>query len=59
MGTGEMAQRLRALTAIYTQAGFNSQHPHGVSQLFVTLVPVNLLPFCDLLGNQVCRCYKT
>ena len=37
-GTGEMAQRLRALCS-YRGPGFNSQHPHGSSQLSITPVP--------------------
>ena len=41
---GEMAQWLRALTALPEDLGFNSQHPHGSSQLSVTLVPGDLTP---------------
>ena len=39
---GEMAQRLRALTALPHDQGFSSQHPRGTSHLSLTPVPGNL-----------------
>jgi hypothetical protein len=36
LGAGEMVQQLRAPSALPKDPGFNSQHPHGSSQLSVT-----------------------
>ena len=38
-GAGEMAQWLRVLAALPEDLGFNSQHPHGSSQLSIISVP--------------------
>jgi hypothetical protein len=40
----EVAQRLRALTALPADLGFNFQHPHGGSQMPVTPVSGNPTP---------------
>ena len=39
-----MAQRLRELAALPKDSGFNSQNPHGNSQLSVTLAPEDPTP---------------
>jgi hypothetical protein len=38
-GAGEMAQQLTVLAGLLEDPGFNSQHPHGSSQLSGTPVP--------------------
>ena len=53
VGAGGMAQRLRAVTALPEDSpGFNSQHPHGSSQLSVTPVPEDLTPSDRHIGRQ-------
>jgi hypothetical protein len=44
LGAEEMAQRLRALASLPNGRGFNSQHPHGSSQLSVSSAPGDLTP---------------
>lgn len=43
-GAGEITQGLRALVALPRGPGFNTQHPHGTSQLSVTTLPGDLTP---------------
>ena len=50
-GIQQMAQRLRALSTLPDGPGFNSQHPHGSSELSVTPVPELLTPS----HKQICR----
>jgi hypothetical protein len=44
LGAGEVTQWLRALGCSSRGPGFNSQHPHGSSQLSVTPVPADPTP---------------
>jgi hypothetical protein len=50
-GAGEMALWLRALAALPEDPGFNSEHPHGSSQLSVTPVPGDRTPS----HRHICR----
>lgn len=45
---GEMAQQLQELAALAEDLGFNSQHPYGISQPSVMLVPSVLMPSSSL-----------
>ena len=45
-GAGEMTQQLEALTALPEDLGFNSQQPHGSSQLSV-------MPTSDALTQDI------
>ena len=49
--SGEMALQLRALDALAGQ-GFDSQHPHGSSQLSVTSAPRDTMPSSCLHGKK-------
>ena len=48
---GKMDQQLRALAALPQALSFDSQHPLGDSQLFVTPVPGCLMPSSGLQGH--------
>ena len=50
-GAGEMAQNLRAFTALSRGLGFHFQHFHGGSEPSVTLVPEDLMPSFGLSGH--------
>ena len=51
-----MAQWLRALTALPETPKFNSQQPHGSSQMSVTPGPGNSIPSHRLMHICVCVC---
>ena len=51
MGTGEEAQRLKALADRLEDPGFGSQHLHGGSQPSVTPAPGDLTPSSGLFGH--------
>lgn len=52
LGAGEIAEWLRALTVVSEDPGFNSQHPCGNSELIITLVPGDPVPFSGLFAYQ-------
>lgn len=56
-----MTQGLRAHGGSCGETRFDSQHPHGGSQTFVTRVPVDLMPCSDppilTSQNQACTCH--
>lgn len=51
LGSGEMAQQLRALVALAEDPGSGlSTHPHGALQLPVILLPGDPIAFSDFTG---------
>jgi hypothetical protein len=59
LGAGEMAQWLRILAALPKGPGFNSQYPHGSSQLSVTSFPGDLTPSHGYECRQNTNAHKT
>ena len=51
-GSSQTAQRLRSTGCSSRGPRFNSQHPHGSSQVSVTPVPGDLIPSSGLHGHQ-------
>lgn len=49
---GEIAKWLRAFTVVSEDPGFNSQNPCGSSELLITLVPGDPVPFSGLFAYQ-------
>lgn len=47
-----MTQGLRAHGGSCGETRFDSQHPHGGSQTFITRVPVDLMPYSDLTDTK-------